>query len=71
MTQTSQERTKGKGDSDKASAVGATEITGTQRIDAQARSRRIKMRFYQSSATDYFKIQAPIELMYKAGGTRG
>ena len=53
------------------SAVGATEITGTQRIDAQARSRRIKMRFYQSSATDYFKIQAPIELLYKAGGTRG
>ena len=48
------------------SATGADSISGTKRINAQARGRRTKVRFYQSSATEYYELQAPIELMYKS-----
>ena len=49
---------------------GATEISTTARANIQARSRRIKTRFLQDSATEYYTIQAPIEFYFKLGGQR-
>jgi hypothetical protein len=52
------------------SPVGADTITGTARINANARSRRIKARF-RNLADERVQIDAPVEFYFKRGGQRG
>jgi hypothetical protein len=53
------------------SAFGADEISTTARVNCTSRSRRIKVRLLQNSASEYYEIEAPIELYFKMGGQRG
>jgi len=52
------------------SAIGVPEASFTARTNTQVRSRRIKIRFLQDSATRYFNLQSPVEFYYKRGGLR-
>lgn len=52
------------------SVIGIPDATFSHRSDIKARSRRIKIRFYQSSASRYFNLQSPVELYTKPGGQR-
>ena len=52
------------------SAIGLPEATFTARTNIKARSRRIKVRYKQVSATRTFALQSPVEFYTKPGGMR-